>query len=330
MKSRAIVFSAIDRVELVEFEQRQPRAGEVMIKVEASCVSPGTELRCLAGKEANASAFPFIPGYAPAGTVVAVGDGVTVPVGCRVVCNGTREAGHLNWSWGGHCEYAICPEGEVSPIPDQVGFEQAAAAVVMGIPVRGVRLAAPMTGETVAVIGLGLIGNFSARIFSSTEAVVHAFDLNVDRVNAACDAGVDAHLINGSLDEAVRRFLPDGADVVVDCTGSLAVTGPAMELGKSPAWSDNAGPGARFVFQGSLAGNVSFPYHTAFNREMKIIFPRDRRREDVRHGLMLLASGKVKINQRDLLSLSVRECGKGYRMLTAPDFNHLSVVFRWD
>ena len=129
---------------------------------------------------------------------------------------------------------------------------------------RGVRLTAPLKGETVAVVGLGLIGNFSARIFNSSGTKVYAFDLS-ERVEIARQAGIEAHVISGSLVESGRKVLPGGTDIVVDCTGAAAVTSQAMELAKDLPCDDSAGNGPRFVFQGSLAGNVLFPYHLCFN-----------------------------------------------------------------
>ena len=117
-----MVFSWVNRTDIAEFEQRRPNHDEVLIKVEFSCISPGTELRCLAGKEPNAGSFPFIPGYAATGVVIESGSLCGIKPGCRVACNGTRYAGPLKWSWGGHCEYAVCSEKEILVIPDNVSF----------------------------------------------------------------------------------------------------------------------------------------------------------------------------------------------------------------
>lgn len=329
MKSKAIVFSGVNRTDLAEFEQRQPRHDEVLIKVEFSCISPGTELRCLAGKEPNAGGFPFIPGYAAAGMVIESGSSCGVKTGSRVVCNGTRYAEGLKCSWGGHCQYAVCHEKEISIIPGKVSFEDAAMAVIMGIPMRGARLACPVKGETAVVVGLGLIGNCSARIFSSLGTKVHAFDLSSKRIEVARKAGIPASVITGSLLETARKVLPAGADIVVDCTGVAAVTSQAMELAKALPWDDSAGNGPRFVFQGSIPGDVSFPYHSCFNREMTLIFPRDRRKEDVEECLSLLSGKALSTTSGDYQILSYRDHQEAYSILSSPDLEELTIMFRW-
>jgi 2-desacetyl-2-hydroxyethyl bacteriochlorophyllide A dehydrogenase len=329
MKSRAIVFTNINETDLVEFEQKSPVDNEVLVKVEVSCVSPGTELRCLAGKEANAGPFPFIPGYAQAGIVLESGKRSVIKPGTRVVSNGTRYADHLKWSWGGHCEYSICHEYELCIIPDNVGFGEASVAVIMGIPMRGARLAAPKENETAVIVGLGLIGNLSARIFQTFGTKVSAFDLSSRRVEIAQAAGIDAHLIVGPLAESAGKVLPNGVDIVVDCTGSPSVPASAMELARRLPWDDSAGKGPRFVFQGTVAGNVSFPYHACFDREMSLIFPRDRRREDIETSLKLLSEGRVKLTQNDVLMVSSEDHQKAYSMLTSPSFEYLTMAFNW-
>ena len=47
MQGKAIVFSAENKVDISSFDLRNPQQGEVLIQAEYSCLSPGTELRCL-------------------------------------------------------------------------------------------------------------------------------------------------------------------------------------------------------------------------------------------------------------------------------------------
>ena len=69
------------------------------------------------------AALPFVPGQEAAGVVAAVGEGVTgFREGDRVAWNGTR---------GTYAEYACAPASDLLHVPDEVSFEQAAAALLL-------------------------------------------------------------------------------------------------------------------------------------------------------------------------------------------------------
>ncbi len=329
MKSKAIVFSGVNQTGLMEFELPEVGLDQVLIETKASCISPGTELRCLAGKEENAGAFPFIPGYATAGVVIKAGADAGVPVGARVTCNGIRNAIGLTCSWGGHTQYSVSPAAEVCLIPDNLDFATAAMAIVMAIPMRGAVVSRPTLGEEVAVIGLGLIGSFSARIFRASGAKTVAFDLSRQRVDIARAAGVDAQVITGDLLESVKKYLPDGADVVVDSTGVGALTAKTMQIARDLGWGSVLEKGPRFVFQGSVAGEVNFPYQTAFLREMSVYFPRDRRKADIQNAMALVAAGQVKVTDKDFLRAKYTDHAAIYETVRSNQLSTLTAVFEW-
>jgi len=83
-----------------DFDLRRPASGEVLVATRFTCVRPGTELRCLAGRQPDAVGFPYIPGYAMVGEVIAVGPEVSMPIGTHVYLNGTRDGGSLGLMWG--------------------------------------------------------------------------------------------------------------------------------------------------------------------------------------------------------------------------------------
>ncbi|BET68846.1 hypothetical protein ASA1KI_37640 [Opitutales bacterium ASA1] len=92
-----------------------------MIKTSLSSISPGTELRCLAGEQDGLGRdhFPFIPGYSLVGTVVRASGRHAGLVGQMVFSSGARRAGHTT-AWGGHIGDAVVPGDSVVPIPDGI------------------------------------------------------------------------------------------------------------------------------------------------------------------------------------------------------------------
>ena len=112
-------------------------------------------------------AQPQSVGYSSAGTVVAVGDGITdISVGDRVACAGA--------GYAVHGEFACVPRLLVAKIPESaIGarfrafLDEAAFATVGAICLHGIRTADVALGETVAVIGLGLLGPTHDSAFES-------------------------------------------------------------------------------------------------------------------------------------------------------------------
>ena len=90
------------------------------------------------------------------GVVIDVGSDVSkIRVGDRVVSNGP------------HAEVVCVPENLCVNIPDGVSDEEASFTVVSSIALQGIRLIKPTLGETVAVIGLGLIGVLASQILKA-------------------------------------------------------------------------------------------------------------------------------------------------------------------
>ena len=89
---------------------------------------------------------PLPLGYCNAGEVIAVGEGVSeFKLGDRVISNGQ------------HAEVVCVPKNLVAKIPDGVSYEEASFTVIASIGLQGIRLLNPTFGETVVVVGLGLI-----------------------------------------------------------------------------------------------------------------------------------------------------------------------------
>ena len=108
---------------------------------------------------------PLPMGYCNVGEVVAVGKGVKeFKVGDRVASNGN------------HAEFVCIPENLVARIPDNVSYSEASFTIIGAIGLQGIRLLNPTMGETVVVIGLGLIGLITAELLIANGCDVIGFD----------------------------------------------------------------------------------------------------------------------------------------------------------
>lgn len=133
---------------------------------------------------------PLPLGYCNVGRVIAVGTGVTdFQVGARVACNGP------------HAEIVCVPKNLCAAIPDGVSDESAAFTVIGSIGLQGIRLLQPTFGETVVVIGLGLIGLISAQILRANGCRVIGFDYDQVKVDLASRMGIVAVNPAGGTDQ---------------------------------------------------------------------------------------------------------------------------------
>ena len=127
---------------------------------------------------------PVPLGYSSAGTVIAVGEGVgKFQPGDRVACAG---AGYAS-----HAEIAFIPENLAVKLPDGVDFESAAFTTLGAIALQGLRLAELELGETVAVIGLGLLGILTVQLARASGCRVIGMDPNPERCRLAKQFGID-------------------------------------------------------------------------------------------------------------------------------------------
>ncbi len=155
---------------------------------------------------------PSTPGYSSAGTVIAIGEGITdVQPGDRVACAGANHAMHA--------EFACIPRLLMAKIPDgaDVSFDHAAAATVGAVALHGVRIAEAKLGDVVGVIGLGLLGQLTVQILKAAGCRVVGMDISRVRVDLALRLGADAAAdsANEFIDAGMQLSKGRGLDAVL-------------------------------------------------------------------------------------------------------------------
>lgn len=150
---------------------------------------------------------PLPLGYCNVGKVIGVGEDVKeFKVGDRVASNGA------------HAEYVCVPKNLVASIPENVTDEEATFTVVGSIGLQGIRLCNPCLGETVVVVGLGLIGLLTAELLVANGCRVIGIDLDASKIKIARSKGIIGLNPNDG-DSVVRSVLGltngVGADAVI-------------------------------------------------------------------------------------------------------------------
>ncbi len=193
-------FAAIDGAGIISMEEEimpKPSAGEILIKVHASCISSGTELGGVPNRRANpGSSKPSSFGYQNAGVVIDKGDRCNeFQLGDRVACMGGGYALHAT--------HACVPKNLSIHIPENVSDEEAALNHLGATGLHLIRRAQLEYGENMAVFGLGTVGQFVCQFARLSGAHVMAVDQFPLRLKAAKECGADV-AVNFTSEDTVK------------------------------------------------------------------------------------------------------------------------------
>jgi predicted dehydrogenase/threonine dehydrogenase-like Zn-dependent dehydrogenase len=179
--SRSLVSLGTERM-LVEFgksnliskaRQQPEKVKQVLDKIKTEGLMPTLEAVF------NKLGEPLPLGYCNVGKVIAVGEGVSeFKIGDRVVSNGQ------------HAEFVCIPKNLVAHVSDEVTDNEAAFTVIGSIGLQGIRLLNPTLGETIVVIGMGLIGLLAAQLLIANGCKVIGIDIDEEKLNLSKKWGV--------------------------------------------------------------------------------------------------------------------------------------------
>ena len=221
MSNKQIVFTDVNEAKLLQVDYVQPGPKDVVVKTAFSTISCGTERAKITGDpNVNASTeasdvppFPRTSGYNSAGVVVEVGSDVTsVKPGDRVVV-----------FWGHHKIYNTVPEENVVRIEDdRISLQEAAISFIATFSMAGMRKTRLEIGESVLIMGQGLLGQIAVQLTKAAGAVpVIAVDPIAERRETALKLGADYALDPTEADFAdrVKELTGGGANVAIEVTG---------------------------------------------------------------------------------------------------------------
>ncbi len=248
---KAAVLHGREDVRVERVPVPEPGAGEVLVRMKAA-LTCGTDVKVFRrGYHARMIVPPALFGHELAGVVERVGVGVSeFAPGAAVVaansapCDACPECLRgrpslcddlLFWN-GAYADLVRLPARVVAKnllrIPDGLDFREAALVEPLACVVRGVEETGIEAGQTVAVIGVGPIGQLFVALARERGARVIAAGRRPDRLERAREAGAEQTIAAGAGDlaDALRRASPDGRgpDVVVEAVGQQATCEAAV------------------------------------------------------------------------------------------------------
>ncbi|MDV7085488.1 zinc-binding dehydrogenase [Rhodococcus sp. IEGM 248] len=283
---RGVVFRGNRELEVLDFPDPTPGPGEVVVEIKASglCGSdlkfyrdpPEAALKALGFKDFASRGLgenpAIIAGHEPCGVVAEIGPNVdprAFTVGDRVMVFHYKGCGFCDlcrtgWTQmcthgatiygatahGGHATYMVVPAETLVPMPEEISFS-AGAAIACGTGTAfGALRRADVTGrDTVAVFGLGPIGQSAIQFAAALGAEVIAVDIAADRLARAGELGAH-HIVDSSTTDAVEaiREITGGRGATVSIESSGA---PSARV----AGTRCLGPWGRIALVG-LGGNI--------------------------------------------------------------------------
>ena len=281
-------------------------------------------------------------GYSSAGTVIAVApDVVDINVGDRVACAGA--------GYAVHSEFACVPRLLLARIPsDSSAFEDAAFTTVGAVALHGIRTADVQLGDTVAVIGLGLLGQLTVQLLKAAGCNVLGMDILPERSELALQLGAD-----GASDSASDfatlcsgKTHRNGVDAVL-ITAETSTSGPvnlAGEVTRDRGVVVAVGTVGmdierKLYYEKELDFRISRSYgpgrydsaYEQKGRDYPIGYVRWTETRNMEAFLRLLAEGKLDLRSLITHRFSIHQAQNAYRIISGPDAGSaLGVLITYD
>ncbi len=262
-------------LQLVDVPRPEPKAGEALVKLEASGVN-FIDVYFRTGHY-PAARLPFTPGMEGAGTIAALGDGASgFAVGERVAYAMTP---------GSYAEYAAVPVARLAKLPDGIDARLGAALMLQGMTAHYLSSSTfPLKSGDVALVhaGAGGVGLLLTQLAKAKGATVYTTVSTEAKAALSRAAGAD-HVIRYTEEDfasEVRRLTGGrGADVVYDSVGKTTFDGSLDALrprGYLVLFGASSGPvppfdlqvlnakGSLFVTRPTLANYAASPDEIAW------------------------------------------------------------------
>jgi len=234
--------AAREVLSIIEVPKPMPKPGEVLVRIVASGVNPSDVKKRAGWRATKPLDHAVTPHSDGAGTVEAVGDGVSPAwIGRRVWIYNAQGGGTYGAADSAECgtaaEYACLPLPFVMPLPDNVSFETGAC---LGVPACTAHYAVfsdgEVAGKTILVQGgAGAVGELAVQFASAAGASVIATISSEAKAKVARSAGAEHVIDRHAVDVAatVRAIVPHGVDriIEVDFGANAAIDAAALKKG---------------------------------------------------------------------------------------------------
>lgn len=275
MNTLAVVLEGPERLALSPVELLPPGDDDVVVDVEWSGISTGTERLLWSGRMPAfpGMGYPLVPGYESVGRIRAAGPGAgDRRVGDRVFVPGSRGFSNVRGLFGGAAARVVLPAARAVPVAESLGEE----AVLLALAATAQHAIAGGPQPPDLIVGHGVLGRLLARlVVAAGGPAPTVWETNPDR-----QAGADGYPV----------CHPD-ADARRDYRAICDVSGDAKILDQLIA---RLAPGGEVILAGFYS-ELSFQFAPAFMREARLRVAAEWRPDDLARVLELLAAGRLSL-----------------------------------
>jgi 2-desacetyl-2-hydroxyethyl bacteriochlorophyllide A dehydrogenase len=341
MKSTKICFPEAGKVAVQDELVSPPAPGEVLCAAEKSVISIGTETFCLRGEFEEGTnwkdwvQYPFEPGYSMAGRVIAVGSGVDV------LKEGDRIAAVVP-----HKQYFKVrvqasyerPAGAFHKLPEGISPEEGCWMLLAVTTQLGVRRAALELGETVGVIGLGILGQLVVQYLALSGArKIIAIDPVLSRVELATGHGA-THGLATDAGSALKEIeaITGGKmlDAVFEITGHPAVLPQAIpmlrKLGRLVLLGDTPQPSSQHLAPGVVSNSLAIlGIHGSMSPEHPSAYAPWTQNEMTDLFYDYLLRGRMNVKDLITSTISPFDAPRAYQQLLTDRSGQIGIILDW-
>jgi L-iditol 2-dehydrogenase len=338
---KSLLLREYGHLEIADLPRPDAGSGEVLVRV-AACGICGSDVHGYDGSSGRRIP-PLVMGHEAAGTVAAVGAGVTgFREGDRVTFDSTVYCGNCDFCrrgemnlcdrrevvgvscgdyrrHGAFAEFVAVPERIVYRLPDAMKFSEAAMLEAVSVALHAVHLSGDAAGRTTLVIGAGMIGLLTMQAARALGyARVMIADIDATRLELARTLGADATLDSGAglVAEVQKQTSGHGADVVFEAVGRNKSVAAAI---------DSVRKGGTVVLIGNIQPEVTLPLQKVVSRQVRLQGSAASCGE-YPEAMEFMASGKIRIDPLITAVASLEEGPRWFERLHAGEPNLMKVV----
>ncbi|HKV25828.1 MAG TPA: galactitol-1-phosphate 5-dehydrogenase [Candidatus Acidoferrum sp.] len=338
---KALLLSQYKHLEIAEVPEPSPGPAEVLIRV-AACGICGSDVHGYDGSSGRRIP-PIVMGHEAAGTVAAVGAGVTgfgkndrVTFDSTVFCGACANCrrGDVNLCdhrqvlgvscgdyrrAGAFAEFVAVPARILYRLPEQLSFPEAAMLEAVSVALHGVALAKLQPDSSALVLGAGMIGLLTLQsLRASGCSRIFVADVDATRLKLAESAGATATFLSDATltEKILQQTGGHGVDVAIEAVGRNETVRASIE---------NVRKGGTVVLVGNISPEVTLPLQKVVTRQIRLQGSCASAGEYPR-AIELLATGKIQVKSLISAIAPLQDGPRWFERLYAREPNLMKVI----
>ena len=309
MRSTAVVLQEPENLVLADLELVEPRAGDLLVAVEWSGISAGTERLLWTGEMPPfpGLGYPLVPGYESVGRVIETKDADRHLVGRRVFVPGSQSFSEVRSLFGATASHLVVPSTRAVPI-DETLAERGTLLALAATAYHAV--AGPSARLPDRIVGHGVLGRLIARI---TVALGAAPPVVWERDRERMQGAVGYEVCDPS--EGIGKSF----STICDASGDANLLDPLIA---------RLSPGGEIVLAGFYSDRLSFSFPPAFMREAKLRVAAEWKPADLAAVHRLVEEGKLSLDGLITHQMPSSQAPQAYRA-AFEDKSCLKMLISW-